>query len=348
MREYRVVAREQELLTTPQSIFSRIIADVQRARRSVDLEFYIFEADNVGRAFTELLARKARQGVKVRVLLDGFGSRGVAGDIRRRLLRCGVEVLMSERIANRRNHRKMVVIDRCVAYLGGINIADRYVAGNALGIWHDAVLRLEGAVAMGVVQAFECDYCRFRGEAVRCDITAGVGVALHLSEASGGGAMESLLTDIASEAQREVIITTPYLFPTRRMLSILGGAVARGVRVRILLPERCDVWTLDSLMPIFIDEALAVGIEVEVVVDAFLHAKMAIVDGRRVVVGSANLDARSLYINREMMASTRDRGVCQAAKGFVDRVALRASPAVRGGGGRPVARIFAHLLRDIL
>ena len=100
----------EELLITPASIFSRLIRDVQHARRSIDVEFYIFELDNVGRSFAMLLARKARQGLAVRLLLDGFGSRMISSSLCRELRESGVELSISSKFANSRNHRKMCLI----------------------------------------------------------------------------------------------------------------------------------------------------------------------------------------------------------------------------------------------
>ena len=317
---------DEQLLTKPATIFGNLIADVQHARRSVDAEFYIFASDRTGRAFAELLGRKSRQGVHVRLLVDGFGSRGLASSIRRKLRDDGVELCLFSGAGNCRNHRKMAIIDGTVAYVGGVNIADRYTVGNRLGVWHDAELRFEGHDTAMLSQIFEYDYAMANGRRASIDVVDDGRMGVYWTECGGGGAMERLFTDVVRGAERELIITTPYFIPTPRSFSLMHEAVMRGVEVRVILPEYSDVWAIDDVMHHHIAHAMSVGIDVAVCRHSFLHAKMAIVDRRRVVVGSANLDARSFNVNREIMVSTYHRGVCADAVLFVDRLMRLSTP----------------------
>ena len=317
---------DEQLLTKPATIFGNLIADVQHARRSVDAEFYIFASDRTGRAFAELLGRKSRQGVHVRLLVDGFGSRGLASSIRRKLRDDGVELCLFSGAGNCRNHRKMAIIDGTVAYVGGVNIADRYTVGNRLGLWHDAELRFEGHDTAMLSQIFEYDYAMANGRRASIDVVDDGRMGVYWTECGGGGAMERLFTDVVRGAERELIITTPYFIPTPRSFSLMHEAVMRGVEVRVIVPEYSDVWAIDDVMHHHIAQAMSVGIDVAVCRHSFLHAKMAIVDRRRVVVGSANLDARSFNVNREIMVSTYHRGVCADAVLFVDRLMRLSTP----------------------
>lgn len=317
---------DEQLLTKPATIFGNLIADVQHARRSVDAEFYIFASDRTGRAFAELLGRKSRQGVHVRLLVDGFGSRGLASSIRRKLRDDGVELCLFSGAGNCRNHRKMAIIDGTVAYVGGVNIADRYTVGNRLGVWHDAELRFEGHDTAMLSQIFEYDYAMANGRRASIDVVDDGRMGVYWTECGGGGAMERLFTDVVRGAERELIITTPYFIPTPRSFSLMHEAVMRGVEVRVIVPEYSDVWAIDDVMHHHIAHAMSVGIDVAVCRHSFLHAKMAIVDRRRVVVGSANLDARSFNVNREIMVSTYHRGVCADAVLFVDRLMRLSTP----------------------
>lgn len=317
---------DEQLLTKPSTIFGNLIADVQHARRSVDAEFYIFASDRTGRAFAELLGRKSRQGVHVRLLVDGFGSRGLASSIRRKLRDDGVELCLFSGAGNCRNHRKMAIIDGTVAYVGGVNIADRYTVGNRLGVWHDAELRFEGHDTAMLSQIFEYDYAMANGRRASIDVVDDGRMGVYWTECGGGGAMERLFTDVVRGAERELIITTPYFIPTPRSFSLMHEAVMRGVEVRVIVPEYSDVWAIDDVMHHHIARAMSVGIDVAVCRHSFLHAKMAIVDRRRVVVGSANLDARSFNVNREIMVSTYHRGVCADAVLFVDRLMRLSTP----------------------
>lgn len=323
----RAYGGSQELLTTPSKIFSRLIADIQRARDTVDMEFYIFASDRTGHAFSELLRRKSRQGVRVRLLVDGFGSRRMSRSMRERLTADGVVVQVYGGLGNCRNHRKMTIIDGRVAHLGGVNIADRYVVGNRLGIWHDVQLRFTGGGVASLASLFDYDYLLCEGLSVEIPVaTCCDDICLHWSECNSGEAMVRLLESVVVDARRSIIFTTPYFIPSQRMLNLLSSAVDRGVRVVVILPLRCDVWAIEDATRSYLREAIERGIEVMVTRAAFVHAKMAFVDGRRVVLGSANLDPRSLNINRELMASTSAPQVCLAADDFIRRLLKISSP----------------------
>ncbi len=321
-----------ELFTSPSSIFGSLIADVQHARESIDMEYYIFANDRTGHLFTDILCRKARQGVRVRLVVDGYGSRTMTRSMQSRLRSCGVEFTSHALMCRARNHRKITVVDRRVAHIGGVNIADRYVTGNGLGLWHDAQLRIEGegAAVDAIARLFDYDY--MISEDVVCEVPmiyCGGRMQIIWSECRGGRAMEELLDDVVTSARESLIFTTPYFMPPRSVMRRLAEAVERGVSVVLIVPERCDVWLLDHVMRRHIAEAVAHGVDVRICRRAFVHSKLAIVDGRRVLIGSANLDARSLRLNREVMAVTDDRGVVAAANRFVDGLSslLRAPEA---------------------
>ena len=311
----------QELLTSPSSIFSSLIADVQHARESIDMEYYIFANDRTGHLFANLLCRKARQGVRVRLIVDGYGSMSLGRRMARELAASGVEFTSHALMCRARHHRKMAIIDGRIAHIGGINIADRYVVGNNLGMWHDAQLRLSGAAVKAVARLFDYDF--MVSEGVVCEVPQPYnhdGIRVVWSESRGGYAMAELLREVIASARKRLLITTPYFMPPVSAMAQLASAVARGVEVTIVVPERCDVWVLDHVIRRHIAEAEVRGINMRICRRAFVHAKVAIVDERRVVVGSANLDARSLSLNHEIMVVSDNRYVVGEAKGFVDRL----------------------------
>jgi cardiolipin synthase len=315
----------EELLITPSSIFGRLIADVQRARESIDMEYYIFSEDRIGRVFAELLCRKARQGLRVRLLVDGFGSRRMSKHQRRRLLAAGVDVRSCRFVGYRRNHRKMAIIDSRIAHIGGVNIADRYVAGDALGPWHDVQLRFVGGGVSALVLLFDYDF--FVAEGLKCEVPmCYVSPRLRLvwSESCGRRAMPQLFAEVMASARHSVVLVTPYFMPSKSVMKCLRDAVRRGVAVRLLVPQRCGMWLLDDVMRHYVNEARMLGVDVCLCRDMFLHAKLAVVDGCSVVVGSANLDQRSMSINRELMALTTCRDVVASAEEFVRSMMLSA------------------------
>ena len=132
--------------------------------------------------------------------------------------------------------------------------------------------------------------------------------------------MAALFDDVVEGARENLVFLTPYFMPPESALNTLSKAVERGVRVMVIMPERCDVRLLDHIMRRYISEAMGRGIDMRICRRAFVHAKLAIVDGRRVVVGSANLDARSINLNHEVMVATEERGVVSTARAFVERM----------------------------
>lgn len=339
----------EELLISPSTIFSSLIADLQHARESIDMEYYIFANDRTGRLFADILSRKARQGVRVRLIIDGYGSRTLSRELRKALLRSGVELLSHSLMRHSRYHRKMAIIDGRIAHVGGINIADRYAVGNALGKWHDVQLRLVGEVVHAVSRLYDYDY--MTSEGLKCEVPMlynSGGVQVVWSESRGRRAMHNLLNDVVCSAEHAITFTTPYFLPPRSVMHHLARTVARGVAVTLIVPERCDVWLLDQVMRRRLAEAVRYGVDVRICRRAFLHAKLAIVDGERVVAGSANLDSRSLYHNREIMVATDSRRVVDSAECFVrdmlDRSTLPTKRDMRSFIPSIVSRCFEGLL----
>ena len=327
MRNRADSKHSEKLLTSPQEIFTTLIKELQRARVSIDMEFYIFLGDRIGNTIATILRRKARQGVDVRLVVDGYGSRKMPRSLRRALLSDGIQLRVVHTFSHCRNHRKMVIIDRHIALVGGINIADRYVVGNELGIWYDAVLHITGATVTELHRLFEYDFTPPRKRTTLTPEGPAHRTMLYWSEMGGGGAMTRLFYDVIDGAEREIILTTPYFMPPRGVLRHLEEAVERGVRIRIILPHRCDIWLIDDVMRHCIGEAQSIGIEVLILDNAFIHAKLALVDSHRVVIGSANLDAHSLNVNRELMLSSYNRTTCTTAQRFLEELQSMSTPA---------------------
>ena len=327
MRNRADSKHSEELLTSPQEIFTAIIKEVQRARQSIDMEFYIFLGDRIGSTIATLLRRKARQGVRVRLVVDGYGSRRMPYKLKRHLIKSGIQLRVIHTFSHCRNHRKMVIVDQRTAFVGGINIADRYVVGNSLGVWHDAVLRITGSSIAELSRLFEFDFAPKARHATLAPESSAHCPMLYWSESGGGGAMMRLLYDVIDGAESEITFTTPYFMPPQGVLQRLKRAKERGVRVRVITPRSCNIWLIDDVMRHSIREAESIGIEVFTLDNAFIHAKLILVDSRRLVIGSANLDAHSLGVNRELMLSTYNRTTCASAKRFILQLQCMATPA---------------------
>lgn len=327
MRNRAESKHSEELITSPKEIFTTLIKELQRAHTSIDMEFYIFLGDRIGNTIATILRRKARQGVRVRLIVDGYGSRRMPHKLKQALTANGIQLHTIHTYSHCRNHRKMVIVDQHIALVGGINIADRYVVGDKLGVWYDAVLRITGAAVRGLGNLFEYDFAPSSKRTSLMPEGVAHSPMLYWSELGGGGAMTRLLYDVIDGAERDITLTTPYFMPPQGVLHHFQQALERGVRIRVILPRRCDIWLIDDIMRHSILEAQDIGIEVLILDKAFIHAKLALVDSRRVVVGSANLDGHSLCVNRELMLSSFNRTTCTTAKQFLLQLQQMTTPA---------------------
>lgn len=302
--------------------FAALIAALQQASGSIHLEYYIFRGDRIGRTIAALLVRKARSGVSVRLIYDAVGSWSLGRRTVRQLRAAGVEVRVHSPLrfpwfcpsATRRNHRKIVIVDGRVAFIGGINIAGYYLEGNTLGRWRDEHLSVEGEAVGELQRLFARDWERTGGRAF--DVERHIArvrlrdrLVLRVIPA-GEGATRCMIGDAFSElllsARRCVRITTPYFVPTPQILDALRIVVRRGVEVRLLVSERSDSRFVDRVAESFLHEVSAWGVCVRRYTRGFLHSKLLIVDTREASVGTANLDYRSLEDNLEVAVFLHD------------------------------------------
>lgn len=317
-----------ELLNNGGEMFASLIGALHEARHSIDLEYYIFDDDRIGRSIAEVLIRRARGGVRVRIIYDLLGSWMPAWGMLRKLRRAGVEVrsfrpfepLHPWRWLNVRNHRKVAIIDNRVAFLGGINIARRYLEGNELGMWRDEHLRLEGPVVGELQRLFRQDWLRIGGTpypAVRPQQpTTETGVAvriLYSQEGSTRRAMERELVRLIAATRRELLLTTPYYIPTPPVRRALGEALKRGVRIELMVPARADLRIAAYAAERHYGELLEGGARIRQYENGFLHTKLAISDRHEAIIGTANLDYRSLRINWEVAAHICDGAFARRA-----------------------------------
>ncbi len=307
------------LLNNGGEMFASLIGALHEARHSIELEYYIFDDDRIGRSISEVLIRRARAGVQVRIIYDLLGSWMPAWGMLRKLRQAGVEVrsfrpfepLHPWRSINVRNHRKVAIIDNRIAFLGGINIARRYLEGNELGAWRDEHLRLEGPAVRELQHLFLKDWLRIGGgpyRAIKLPLQAmpqkrGVAVRiLYSQEGRSRGAMERELVRVIAEARWEVLLTTPYYIPTPPLRRALNEALERGVRVELMVPARADLRIAAHAAESRYGELLKRGARIWQYENGFLHTKLAIADRSEAIVGTANLDFRSLRINWEVAA----------------------------------------------
>ena len=296
-----------------EAAFAAMLRAVDEARTEALLESYIFKDDPTGQHFARALAQAARRGVTVRVLADGFGSMSTRGAFWSELRRNGVEarlyhpVWQALRYLKFRDHRKILVVDRKVAFTGGMNIGDEY--GSSLlpsgHVWRDTHARVEGPAAWEMAVVFEEGWKGAGGDPIGLEPLASAEapgarvLILDSRPGRGGREVAAAMAAISAAARISLWITTAYFAPRRRAIGILGGAARRGVDVRLLLPGRSDVPVARHAGHGFYSGLLSRGVRIFEYQPAILHAKTVVADGLLSVIGSSNLDFRSFDLNAE-------------------------------------------------
>lgn len=312
-----------ELLHNGSNAFSALIATLQRATRSIHMEYYIFRDDRIGRTIADILVRKSRAGVEVRVIYDAVGSWRLPRPMLQRMHRAGIRTAAYAPIrfpwftprAARRNHRKIVVADGKVAYLGGINIAAYYLDGDDMGKWRDEHLRMEGDAVADLQRLFLDDWAAACGERLdpalhTCAHAIRQPLSVQIAWAEEGASRATLAEAFAAaivRAHRHVRLCSPYFMPPTLILDALRLAVSCGVRVEAMIPSCSDSLLTDLTADSYVEDLLAAGVELYRYDSGFLHAKVLIVDDFLVSIGTANMDYRSLMDNLEVTAFIRDR-----------------------------------------
>lgn len=317
-----------QILKNGVQTFPAIFQAIEKAKHHIHIEFYIIENDTVGNQLRELLIRKAREGVEVRLIYDDVGSWALPRKYINSLKEAGVKIdcFMKVRFphltsrANYRNHRKIVVVDGHTAFVGGLNVADRYLNGTkSLGIWRDTHMMVKGGAATMLQIIFMADWYFVSKEILQGDsyfppLTEDDGKLVQVVASGPDSDWESIgqayFSAIASATER-VYLTTPYLIPTPEILNALKVAAMGGLDVRILLPHKSDAITPTWSTRSFVAELLETGVKIYFYEAGFLHSKLIIVDGVFASVGSANFDFRSLETNFEVNAMIYDEAMAQ-------------------------------------
>jgi len=338
-----------ETLHDGEQAFPRMLEAIAGARQSVWLSTYIFQTDRVGRQFVDALAEAVRRQVEVRVLVDGIGEWYDWPHVVPILRRAGVraERFLPPRLLppslslNCRNHRKILVVDGSVAYIGGMNLGGREVGGSTGRRMSDIHFRLRGPIVVQLGKAFAEDWLFATGEALamgavdwrRGDCTC---------RAVTGGPDEDvdnlllIILGAVTSAERQVQIMTPYFIPPLELVAALEAAALRGVEVCLVLPRRSNLRYIDWATLHWIPALVRRGVRVYLQEPPFSHAKLFVIDGRYAHVGSVNVDTRSLRLNFEIAVEVYDKGFCGELAAFIAQCAAsvpaltaRSSEAVR-------------------
>lgn len=358
-----------KVLQNGEQKFPQLFEAIKAARDHVHVEYYIYEDDELGNQLADVLIRKAQEGVEVRFLFDDFGSHGLRRRLMKKLKEGGVEVAAFYRVrvyalANRlnyRNHRKIVVIDGRRAFVGGINVSDRYVnpvKGGGL-YWRDTHLDILGPATAALQHVFLADWNFGVGDRVEVseryfpipDVSdPEEGQIVQVVPSGPDSKFPTILHSILSaihSAQYQLWITTPYFIPTESMLDALVIAAKRGVHVRLLLPGKTDSLIVRAASRSYYSELLSAGVEVFEYQKGFVHAKTMVVDDALAIVGTANMDLRSFDLNFEVNAVLYDRhSIAELQKAFeADLEDARHIDVERWGSRKPYVRMYERVIR---
>jgi cardiolipin synthase len=313
-------ATHVQLLWRKKESFEKIFGAVQEAKRIICLQFYIFKNDETGRALSDLLKKKSREGVKVYLLYDHFGSLGTPRGFWNEMRLAGVRIRASHPFKwtapfhyVQRDHRKLIVIDSMKAFTGGLNIANEYsgfrLRRRSRG-WRDTGIMIEGPVVKELFETFKRSWTTWRGEGIefrqngeeshtkkqKNHIPA---LPIFAYSRKSRKRMRTLLRYSIKHANTTISLTTAYFIPSRRMVALLENAVKRGVRVRLLVPGKSDVPPASYAGKAFFTRLLTSGVEIYTYRGEMLHAKTYVFDQSWSMVGSTNLDYQSLIYNDE-------------------------------------------------
>jgi len=312
------------ILNNGEEKFPALIEALQKAVHHIHIEYYRFEYDTLGKEIASLLAAKARAGVEVRLIMDHVGSWHFRKKHIRELKNAGVQVelfmpvtfpILTSKI-NYRNHRKIVVIDGETGFVGGMNIADKYIHGtNKLGAWRDVHLKLEGDAVQSLQTVFLTDWffltnnlpnneayfpaSKHQGNTITQIVASG-------PDSLWAGIMQAYFSVIAT-AREKIYITTPYLLPNTAILTALKTAALAGADVRLIIPRKSDSRVVYYASLSYIKGLMEAGVKVYFYNEGFIHSKITMVDDILSSVGTANLDYRSFSLNFEINALIYDK-----------------------------------------
>ncbi len=328
-----VVGNKVELLIDGPTTYDAMFAAIQSAKNNINMETYIIENDEIGQRFAALLISKQRSGVQVNLIYDSVGSSSTPKEFFKPMKESGINILEYNPINplmarkgwqfNQRDHRKLLIVDGQVAFVGGINISSVYSSGS-LGSgsfgkskstkdkqpWRDTHLRLAGPVVNEFQKLFIATWSQQKGEPLASkdyfpmpkskgnDVVRAIGS----SPEEAYSQIYATLISAINSAETQVFLTNAYFVPDPQLLAALKEAVQRGVDVRLLLPGKTDSMLVFYASRSYYDELLSAGVKIYERQDALLHAKTALIDGVWSTIGSTNLDWRSFVNNQEINA----------------------------------------------
>jgi cardiolipin synthase len=312
-----------KIFTYGKDAFDVILNDIANAKKHIHLEYYIIEDDKIGGKVRDLLIKKAKEGIDVKVIYDDLGSWSLSNKYLKPMEEAGIQIhaflpvrfpYFTNKI-NFRNHRKIVVIDGKIGHVGGMNIADRYIEEvTDLGMWRDMQLRIIGEAVHSLQVIFLTDWYFVTQHALNDDTYFPkhdilekrlVQITASGPDSDWASIMQAYFAAIAT-ATDHIYIASPYFIPNESILTALKTANLGGVDVRIMLPYKSDSHLVYRSTLSFVNELMDAGVKIYFYSKGFNHAKLMLVDGIFASIGTANMDIRSFDQNFEVNALIYD------------------------------------------
>ncbi len=311
-----------KLLINGEEKFPEVLKTLETAVHSIHMEYYAWENDVRGNQIKDVLLKKAGDGVQVRVLYDDYASRGIKRTVIKELRAGGVAVFPKIKVRlshlanrlNHRDHRKIIIVDGEVGFVGGINLSDRYDNSIDTGLyWRDTHMKFAGPLVHSLQRHFMVSWnsaqatpLTFSDELFPQKQAMDIGTQ-GWGQLMAGGPIYPMSTimltyfKIFTSAKKKLYITNPYFIPNDSILDALKQAALSGVDVRIMLPEKSDSAIVGAASKFYFTELLQSGVKIYLYKKGFVHAKTVVADTQLAVVGTANMDIRSFDLNFEIM-----------------------------------------------
>lgn len=318
------------LYSEPKEIYKEMLNDIFSAKKYIFLETYIYDDDIIGKKFLKALIKKAKQGVKIKLLLDAWGGTAKKPFFEA-LIKAGGEVRFFREIQyfirifsknHERNHRKLLVIDNKISYIGSMNITESCIG------WREIVLRLKGPITNGFAKSFYQSWEMFGKltekrlkSIIHKDFEIIQDIPSYYSRTA-----EAKLSKLVSLARKRIMIETPYFVPSLKVITSLSKAVKRGVKVDLLIPMKSDVRIINMVRNRYLGRLYKKGINIHYFSGKILHSKLLIIDDRFFMLGSSNIDYRSFLHQYEINFVGRDKKIIKCLKEFYKQGLANSKP----------------------
>jgi len=318
-----------QILNNQREIYKKMLFDIKKAKKEILLENYIYDKDSIGKEFCEELTKKAMNGIKVKILIDSLGST-VNKKFFKKLIDFGGEVRFFRRLKlafwiikanHERNHRKLLIIDNKISYIGSSNISKAHLN------FEELVLRIEGSIAIPLKRSFLRSWSRFKISNVKKlkrIIHEGIEILEDIPDGKSGSTAKTY-HKLIKGAKKNILIATPYFFPSRRFERHFKKAIKRGVKVKVIIPKISDHPSVDLFSSRNLGRLYRIGLEIYYFEPKILHSKLLIVDDF-FLLGSSNLDYRSFLHQFEVNILGKNKEMIYDLRRHFDYLLKRSVP----------------------